>query len=84
MRIQKYSKPLIFVKIVNIRWILDQPKAGVALWGARRPEQLKPLEEIDGWSLDEAARQEIDRIIDEYISDPVGPGFMAPPTRKAG
>jgi hypothetical protein len=32
-----------------------------------------------GWTLDAAAKQEIDRILAETITDPVGPEFMAPP-----
>ncbi|HEV3373788.1 MAG TPA: hypothetical protein VG145_14675 [Xanthobacteraceae bacterium] len=35
-----------------------------------------------GWRLDAAARAEIDRILREAITDPVGPEFMAPPGRK--
>ena len=32
-----------------------------------------------GWSLDTAAKAEIDRILAETIKNPVGPEFMAPP-----
>ena len=53
----------------------------VALWGARRPGQLQPVDEVVGWSLDAAAKAEIDRILRETITDPVGPEFMAPPPR---
>jgi hypothetical protein len=55
----------------------------VALWGARRPEQLWALGDVEGWSLDKAAGAAIDRILAETITDPVGPEFMAPPTRDA-
>ena len=34
-----------------VRWLLDQSGVGIALWGARRPEQLAPINEISGWSL---------------------------------
>jgi hypothetical protein len=37
---------------------------------------------VDGWRLDAAALKEIDAILKEEISDPVGPEFMAPPARK--
>ena len=63
-----------------VRWILDQGGT-VALWGARRPEQLAPVDEVTGWSLDAAAIREIDRIVEENVRDPVGPEFMAPPVR---
>lgn len=64
-----------------VRWLLDQG-AHVALWGARRPDQLDAIEDVMGWSLDDAARRQIERIVDETIERPVGPEFMAPPTRK--
>ena len=35
-----------------------------------------------GWSLDEATKKAIDQITREFISDPVGPEFMAPPARS--
>ena len=65
-----------------VRWILDQG-ATTALWGARHPGQLQPINEVFGWSLDTDAKVEIDRILREAITDPVGLEFMAPPTRRA-
>jgi hypothetical protein len=64
-----------------VRWLLDQG-ATAALWGARHPGQLQPIDEVFGWSLDLAAKIEIDRILGESIADPVGPAFMAPPPRS--
>lgn len=64
-----------------LRWILDQG-VEIALWGARKPEQLDPVDEVDGWSLAEDDLAEIDRILDETLHDPVGPEFMAPPDRS--
>ena len=64
-----------------VRWMLDQGVT-TALWGARHPDQLQPVEEVSGWSLDAAAKAEIDRILRETITDPVGPEFMAPPSRS--
>jgi hypothetical protein len=43
---------------------------------------LRPIDEVFGWSLDPAAKAEIDRILRESITDPVGPEFMAPPSRR--
>jgi hypothetical protein len=34
-----------------------------------------------GWSLDDAAKTEIEHILRDSITDPIGPEFMAPPTR---
>jgi aryl-alcohol dehydrogenase-like predicted oxidoreductase len=63
-----------------VRWMLDQGIT-TALWGARHPNQLLPVDEIAGWRLDPSTKAEIDRILRETISDPVGPEFMAPPAR---
>ncbi len=65
-----------------IRWLHDQPGAGVALWGARRPEQLAPINEVSGWTLTKRDFTAIDAILRESILDPVGPEFMAPPARE--
>jgi len=63
-----------------VRWLLDRG-ATAALWGARHPGQLQPIDEVFGWSLDAGAKLEIDRIVSETIIDPIGPEFMAPPPR---
>jgi aryl-alcohol dehydrogenase-like predicted oxidoreductase len=62
-----------------LRWVLDQPGVSVALWGARRADQLDPLPEALGFTLDKETLAEIDRIIGEEVKHPVGPEFMAPP-----
>jgi aryl-alcohol dehydrogenase-like predicted oxidoreductase len=64
-----------------LRWVLDQPGVSVALMGARHPAQLDPVSEVMGWKLSNYAIAEIDRIVRSNVSDPVGPEFMAPPTR---
>ena len=69
------------VLALAVRWVLDQGPT-VALWGARRPEQLDPLPEIEGWHIDEASRREIDAILARTITDPVSPAFMAPPAKR--
>jgi len=75
---QHYGKRAIHLAV---RWLLAQG-ATAALWGARHPGQLQPIDEVFGWSLDAAAKGEIDRILKEEITDPVGPEFMAPPPRR--
>ena len=64
-----------------VRWLLDQGIT-TALWGARHPDQLEPVDEVTGWWLDSPIKAEIDRILLETITDPVGPEFMAPPARS--
>lgn len=73
-----YGKRLIHLAL---RWILDRG-VEVALWGARKPEQLDPVDEIDGWSLNDDTLAEIDRILNSQVQDPVGPEFMAPPEHR--
>jgi aryl-alcohol dehydrogenase-like predicted oxidoreductase len=64
-----------------VRWMLDQG-ISVALWGGRHPDQLQPALGVAGWKLDAATLAQIDRILSETISDPVGPEFMAPAQRS--
>jgi len=63
-----------------VRWILDQG-VDVALWGARHPEQLDPIDDVGGWALSADARDEIDRILDDAIDETFEPNFMAPALR---
>jgi aryl-alcohol dehydrogenase-like predicted oxidoreductase len=76
---QRFGKRVIHLAV---RWMLDQGIT-TALWGARRPDQLRPVDEVVGWSLDAAAKAEIERILRETITDPIGPEFMAPPSGSA-
>jgi diketogulonate reductase-like aldo/keto reductase len=46
-----------------LRWSLEQPGVTAALWGARHPAQLDPIEEVMGWALSFDAMREIDRIV---------------------
>jgi aryl-alcohol dehydrogenase-like predicted oxidoreductase len=75
---QRFGKRVIHLAV---RWMLDQGIT-TALWGARHPDQLRPVDEVIGWSLDASARAEIDRILRDTITEPVGPEFMAPPSRN--
>jgi aryl-alcohol dehydrogenase-like predicted oxidoreductase len=60
-----------------VRWMLDQG-ISVALWGARRPDQLLAALDVAGWSLAASDREQIGRIVNTAVVDPVGPEFMAP------
>jgi aryl-alcohol dehydrogenase-like predicted oxidoreductase len=75
---ERFGKRVIHLAV---RWMLDQGIT-TALWGARHPNQLQPVDEVTGWSLDSATKLEIDRILRDTITDPVGPEFMAPPSRS--
>jgi aryl-alcohol dehydrogenase-like predicted oxidoreductase len=77
---ENYGKRVIHLAL---RWILDRQDSAIALWGARRPDQLAPVAGLSGWHIDPSAMAEIDRILSETIMDAVGPEFMAPPDRLA-
>lgn len=76
---RRFGKRVIHLAI---RWMLDQGIT-TALWGARNPAQLLPVDEVSGWHLDETARADIDRILHDTITDSIGPEFMAPPARSS-
>ena len=82
-RLDLYAREKFGKRVIQLalRWVLDQSGISVALWGARRPEQLAPITGAMGWSLNHEALRRIDRIVRESIVDPVGPEFMAPPAR---
>jgi len=64
-----------------VRWMLDQGIT-TALWGARHPAQLFAVDEVSGWHIAKNVMEEIDRILRETITEPIGPEFMAPPARN--
>ena len=74
---RRYGKSVL---ALAVRWVLEQGPT-VALWGARRPEQLAPIRDVLGWHLDEETRRAIDQILLTTVTDPIGPEFMAPPAR---
>jgi aryl-alcohol dehydrogenase-like predicted oxidoreductase len=77
---EKYGKS---VAQLAVRWVLDRPGASVALWGAKRPEQLDAVAGVTGWQLDERAMAEIDGIVKESVTDPVGPEYLKPQVRES-
>jgi aryl-alcohol dehydrogenase-like predicted oxidoreductase len=64
------------------RWVLDRPGVSVALWGAKRPGQLDAVAGVIGWRLDQSAMRQIDQIVAECVTDPVGPEYLTPSIRK--
>ncbi|MGA7242664.1 MAG: aldo/keto reductase [Terracidiphilus sp.] len=76
---ERYGKSLAQLAV---RWVLDQPGVSVALWGAKRPDQLDAVAGVMGWKLDSATMAEIDRIVAESVTDPVGPEYLTPLVRE--
>ena len=64
------------------RWVLDRPGISVALWGAKRTDQLDAVAGVMGWRIDAATMSEIDRIVAESVTDPVGPEYLTPQVRQ--
>ncbi|MDY0147369.1 MAG: aldo/keto reductase, partial [Halothiobacillus sp.] len=83
-RLDQFARERFDRRVIHLalRWLIDQPGVVTALWGARRPDQLEPVDAIFGWSLSDADQAEIDRILAETVTDPVGPEFMAPPESR--
>ncbi len=83
-RLDAYAREHFGKRVIHlaVRWLLDQAGVGIALWGARRPEQLVAIEEVAGWSLTKDDFTAIDSILRESIRNQVGPEFMAPPARE--
>ena len=80
-RLDQFAQDAFGKRVIHlaVRWLLDQPGVSVALWGARRPDQLAAMQAVMGWTLGPDALREIDRILLETVTDPIGPEFMAPP-----
>jgi len=76
---ERYGKTVLELAA---RWVLDRPGVSVALWGARRAEQLDGVAGVLGWKLDEEAMREIDRIVTVAVTDPVGPEYLTPGVRE--
>ena len=72
---ERFSRDVLHLAV---RYILDKG-VNVALWGGRRPDQMEPLSQVFDWQLDEKDLAQLDDIVQEHLTDPVGPEFMAPP-----
>jgi aryl-alcohol dehydrogenase-like predicted oxidoreductase len=84
-RLDRFAQQHFARRVIHlaVRWVLDRGDANIALWGARRADQLSPIADVIGWRIDSSAMAAIDRILQETIRDPVGPEFMAPPDHLA-
>jgi len=76
---ERYGKTVLELAA---RWVLDRPGVSVALWGARRAQQLDAVAGVMGWQLDADGMAEIDRIVAECVTDPVGPEYLTPKVRQ--
>lgn len=74
---EKHGKTMLSLAI---RWVLDQGPT-IALWGARKPEQIDGVRDAFGWTLNDVEKAEIDAILKRHVPNPIEPEFMAPPQR---
>jgi len=63
-----------------VRWVLDQGPV-IALWGARKPEQVSGINDAFGWSLTDDEKKAVDDILARHVPNAIDPTFMAPPER---
>lgn len=76
---KNYGKTLLEF---SVRWVLDKGP-DIAIWGARRPAQLAPLQNLFNWKISIQTMQEVDTILKRTIKHPQDPAaFMGPPLRK--
>jgi aryl-alcohol dehydrogenase-like predicted oxidoreductase len=75
---ERYGRSVL---ALAVRWVLDAGQT-IALWGARRPSQLDPVNDAMSWKLDDEAERRIEAILTQTVRDPIGPEFMAPPARN--
>ncbi len=83
-RLADFARTRFSKSIVELaaRWVLDRPGVSVALWGAKRPDQLDAMGGVMGWKLDARSMAEIDRIVAESVTDPIGPEYLTPLVRE--
>jgi aryl-alcohol dehydrogenase-like predicted oxidoreductase len=76
---ERYGKSVLELAA---RWVLDRPGISVALWGAKRPDQLDAVAGVLSWKLDSSAMAAIDSIVADSVTDPVGPEYLTPRVRR--
>jgi aryl-alcohol dehydrogenase-like predicted oxidoreductase len=80
--LNRYARECYGLRVSDLalRWVLDQPDT-IALWDARQPEHLDPTTVAMSWKLDGMAKRHIENVIRHTVRHPIGPEFMAPPSR---
>jgi aryl-alcohol dehydrogenase-like predicted oxidoreductase len=76
---EKYDRRVIHLAF---RYLIDKNDNSIALWGARRPEELEPVNNIFNWKLTDDGIKKIDEIVEKNVGKPDDPKYMAPPNRE--
>jgi aryl-alcohol dehydrogenase-like predicted oxidoreductase len=84
-RLTEFARERFGKSIIELaaRWVLDRRGVSVALWGAKRPDQLDAIAGVKGWRLDAVAMAEIDGIVAESVKDSIGPEYLTPLVRAS-
>jgi aryl-alcohol dehydrogenase-like predicted oxidoreductase len=84
-RLAEFARERFGKSIIELaaRWVLDRRGVSVALWGAKRPDQLDAIAGVKGWRLDAVAMAEIDGIVAESVKDSIGPEYLTPLVRAS-
>src|SRR5260221_11020717 len=64
---ERYGRRVIQLAV---RWVLDRGEMNIALWGARRADQLSPIPDAAGWHIDGNAMTGIHFILQRTNRDP--------------
>lgn len=73
-----YNKTIL---ALAVRWVIDRYQGNIALWGARKPQQIEGVQDALGWRLTKQDYEAIDKILAKHIEKNIEPTFMAPPSR---
>jgi len=71
----KLKKDILYLAL---KWVIRNDNT-FAILGARKPEQIKNLNNVFGWELTNNDIQQINEIYNQLIKSPIGDEFMAPP-----
>jgi aryl-alcohol dehydrogenase-like predicted oxidoreductase len=63
---ERFDKDILHLAL---RWVLDKREESIVLWGARKPEQLGPVDDIMHWSIDNDTKNKISNIIKDSSDD---------------
>lgn len=61
-----------------LKWALQQPGVTCVIAGARTAQQAEDNAGAIGWSIEPEHIEKVEKILARYITEPIGPGFMAP------
>lgn len=79
-KLEKYSQSSLNREILYLalKWVIRDGNTS-AIIGARKPEQIKNINDVFGWELKDQHVQQINKIYNQLIKSPIGDEFMAPP-----